>query len=93
MGASRPSVSKETDAVTYHHLATPYDCFLTPFGTKTRRPPLNAAQGMEDRGRGLETRPAESEQIDLLLGDVCSLPVAADAVAVVFIEYTLELFS
>lgn len=54
---------------------------------------VDAAPGMLARARGRATRPAVSDRIDLVLGDARSLPVADDAVDVVFVEDTLELFT
>lgn len=54
---------------------------------------LDAAPGMVERARGRTTRPEVGDRIELLLGDARSLPIADDAVDVVFIEDTLELFS
>lgn len=47
---------------------------------------------MLDRARDRATQPAVNERIDLVPGDARSLPVADDAVDVIFIEDTLELF-
>lgn len=54
---------------------------------------LDAAPGMLDRARDRATRPAVYERIDLVLGDARSLPIGEDAVDVIFVEDTLELFS
>lgn len=54
---------------------------------------LDAAPGMLDRARDRASQPAVNERIDLVLGDARSHPIAGDAVDILFIEYTLELFS
>lgn len=54
---------------------------------------LDAAPGMVARARRRVEDSAQAGQVDLVLGDARSLPVADDSVDVVFLEDTLELFS
>jgi len=54
---------------------------------------LDAAPGMIDRARRHAATEERTALIDLVVGDARQLPVATDAIDVVFLEDTLELFS